>query len=83
MTIPPKWLALAGDLLELASDKFANHCCNDFYLPDDWSDDERRELLLAMETANGTPEDFDPDQTCVEDWCAMAFLADVLREASR
>ena len=82
MNIPPKWLALAGDLLDMASDKFANHGCNDYHLPDDWSDEERRELMLAMEVANGTPEEFDPDQRCLSDWWAMAFLADVLREST-
>jgi hypothetical protein len=81
--IPPKWLGLAGDLLELAADKFSNHGCNDYEFPKDWTVAERRRMLRAMHDWNGDPGEYDPDEAVTMDWFVMAFLADRLKEAAK
>lgn len=87
MTMPAKWATLAGDLLELASDKFSNHGCNDFRLPESWTHQERQEFLLAMHDANeSNPDIKHSDPWCspvLQDYWVMSFLADKLREADR
>jgi hypothetical protein len=76
-----KKLKLAARLLDIAACKFSNHGCNDFELPEYWTDDECRELSRVIEDANGTPEDFDPDadHRMQMDWLLMGCLADYLR----
>ena len=43
---------LAAQLLDMAGEKFGNHGCNDFKLPD-WSPAERRQLAIDYEEYNG------------------------------
>jgi hypothetical protein len=78
-----KIIGLVAKLLDMASDVFANHTCND--LPDDFYDgipeSEIVELHRAYHNWNGDPEEFNPD--CVGylgDSALMAFFAGVLRE---
>ncbi len=48
-------MELASELLDMAGDKFGNHGCNDFKLPD-WSPAERRQLAIDYERYNGDAE---------------------------
>jgi hypothetical protein len=73
-----KWLKLAGDLLEKASEEFANHGCNDWKFPDNWSLEEKRELVKAIDEEFGIG-DYDPNQLDMPDYCVMSFLGYYLR----
>jgi len=75
----PKWIQLAGQLLEVAAKQFANHGCNDWEFPPDWSEEDKRELVSAMYTQNGDPENYDPTQPRVPDWWGMSFLGSQLK----
>lgn len=68
-------LELAAEMLELASDTFSNHGCNDYYLPEKWSQDECDEFMLAMETWNRSPENYSPGCRVTDDWMVMSYLA--------
>jgi hypothetical protein len=51
-----------AELLELASDQFANHGCSDFELGKVIPDlEERRKLMKSYNNYNGSPEDFEDD----------------------
>jgi hypothetical protein len=66
---------LIAMLLDLASDQYSNHGCNDFdlsFLPDK----ERQSLLKAIEEWNGTPEDYDPTRKVGADWVLMRYLGE-------
>lgn len=78
--LKPKWLKLAGELLEQASHEFANHGCNDWNFPNNWTENERKEIVQAMHEDNGNPEEFDPEHLSVPDWWIMAFLAGRLKK---
>jgi hypothetical protein len=70
----------------MASDKFANHGCNDFRLIEEggmgaWND--RRELILAMERWNGDEEELkrleelgdSHEFNYISDFYLMSYLA--------
>jgi hypothetical protein len=78
---------LAADLLDLASDKFGNHICNDYSLSH-LSKEARRKLVLEMEAWNGDQEELarmialpadsvEFESTC--DWYLMSYIAAQLR----
>ena len=71
-------LELAATLLEIASLEFANHGCNDFDLPDSWTQEECDDFTLAMETWNGSPEDHEPGLRFSLDWYVMSYLSSKL-----
>jgi hypothetical protein len=73
--VKTKWIKLAADLLEEASDEFSNHGCNDWDFPSDWTKEEQQEFVKAMNEDNGTPEEYDPEHLHVPDWWVMSFLA--------
>jgi len=51
------------ELLELASDNFSNHGCNDFDLTKSVPDlEDRRALMKSYNDYNGSPEDFEDDE---------------------
>lgn len=75
----PQWMKLAGELLELAKNEFANHGCNDWEFPNYWTIEEKQEFVKAMHDANGTPEEYDPERLRVPDWWVMSFLAKQLK----
>ena len=75
-------LELAATLLEMASDKFSNHGCNDFDLPESWTQAECDEFTLAMSTWNGDPENHEPGRRMTMDWYVMSYLAAMLKKAS-
>lgn len=79
--IPPKWLELAGDLLDRASEEFANHGCNDWvYPPEHWTLDERREFAKAVHEATDSADNYDPNYLVFPDWWVMDFLARKIKE---
>lgn len=84
MPLPTKWLALAADMLDLASEKFGCHGCNDWAFPRDWSEAERVEFADAVETWNsdGLEEGY-PANPPPADYQVMAFLAARLREEAK
>ena len=73
-------LKLAATVLEMASDKFSNHGCNDFDLPESWTQGERDEFTLAMDTWNGSPEDHQPGRRMTQDCLVMSYLAAMLKD---
>jgi len=73
---------LASILLGMAADKFANHGCNDFELPETWTQEECDAFTLAMSTWNGDPEEHEPGSRITQDWYAMNYLAAMLRKCS-
>lgn len=75
----PKWITLAGDLLRIASERFGSQVCNDYFLPETWTQQERDEFVLAMHVWNGDPENA-AGRTAIGDFEAMGFLAAELRQ---
>jgi hypothetical protein len=81
-----KWMKLAANLLEIASDQFSNHGCNDYELPGDWTPEERMELAKAYCVYNKE----EADQETLEflaggglgDDALMGFLADEMRRSA-
>jgi len=74
---------LAAALLDLASEQFSNHGCNDFRISEhvDMTADEMRALDLAMHVWNGDPHEHDPnaDHDYQSDFFLMSYLAAKLR----
>lgn len=70
-----KELKLAGELLDKASDVYANYGCNDWEFPPDWTLEERRTFVKEYHDYNGSPDDYDPDDLWLGDFQVMAFLA--------
>jgi hypothetical protein len=73
-----KYHKLIAVLLNMASDEFGNHSCNDFdlsiHIP---NVNERRELVRAMYEDNGDSENFDPEDDCIwiHDFWLMGYFA--------
>lgn len=76
-----KWLQLVAAFLDKASDKFANHGCNDWEFPKDWTLADRQELVKAIWADDGSLADYDPKRLYVPDWLVMRFLANQLKES--
>lgn len=79
MTI--KQIQLAGRLLELAADAYANHQCNDMD-PNVWgnfTDDERKALVREYYEATDQPEEAWEDRDDIEDYILMRFLGEKLQ----
>ncbi len=77
----PKELALAGRLLELASQEFSNHGCNDLS-KEVWGDltkEERQSIIMEYYLTNGEPEEADENRDDIEDWVLMLHLANQLK----
>jgi hypothetical protein len=87
-----KWADLAADMLGLAADDFANHGCDDWKWPADWSAEDRRAFAAAMHEANNRKPEADFGAHEREDlehdlkgeygppnWWVMRFLAARLR----
>lgn len=76
-------MELAAALLEVASYKFSNHGCNDFRLPESWTQAECDEFTLAMDTWSGDPDNNEPGSRMTMDYFAMSYLAAKLKEAAK
>jgi hypothetical protein len=73
---------LTADFLDLASDEFSNHTCND--VPDEmfkkWTLEERKEFVKnCRQFHNCDPEDYDEDDLHVADWMILDYIADKIR----
>jgi hypothetical protein len=68
---------LASEFLELASDKFSNHGCNDveesFW--EGWTLEDRQQFVKEYHEWNGDPESYDPERLNLPDHSIMSFLA--------
>jgi len=78
-TMDKRELELAAALLEMASDKFSNHGCNDYTLPESWTQQECDDFLLAARTWNGDPEIHRRGDRMTMDWFVMDYLAAKLK----
>jgi hypothetical protein len=80
-----KELLLISTLLELASERFSNHGCNDYYLQPLLTEDECIELDKFLHEWNGDPEEHNPDWAKdgqQMDWFLMSYLSDRCKEES-
>lgn len=77
----PKEKELASKMLELASNEFSNHGCNDvedsFY--EGWTLEERQQFVKEFWEWNGDLSNYSPDFLHLGDDSIMAFLAHKLR----
>ena len=87
----PKWMQLAADLLKKAAKKFSCNVCNDYLLPDSWTEIEKRELAESMirnfdrvdPGRSVNPEEVAGLANCMSDWWVMLFLAKQLEQEAR
>ena len=68
---------LAAKMLEMASDEFSNHGCNDIEdsVYEGWTLEERQQFVKEFHEWNGDPENFDKDWLHLGDSTIMSFLA--------
>jgi hypothetical protein len=79
-----KYQKLAAVLLEMASDEFANHGCNDVEesLFKDWTIEERKKLVYDFEKWNSGYENYEPDHLHIPDYALMLFFSHLLTQES-
>jgi hypothetical protein len=72
---------LIAKFLDLAADEFGNHGCNDVEksIWDGWTIAERRKFVKEYYEYNGEPEEYDPDNLHLPDFCIMDYGAAKLR----
>lgn len=72
---------LAAKMLELASDQFSNHGCNDVEdsVYEGWTQDERKQFVKEFHEWNGDPEEYSETFLHLGDWAIMSFLAHKLK----
>ncbi len=72
---------LAADLMQLASEEFGDHGCNDLddKLFEKWSKEEIQQLTKEYHDFNGDPEEYNPNHLYLPDFAVMAYLANKLR----
>ena len=82
--ISKKELALAAKMLELASDQFSNHGCNDVdgNVYDGWTLEERQQFVKDFHEWNGDPEEYEETFLHLGDSTIMSFLAAKLEAQS-
>jgi hypothetical protein len=77
-------------LLDMAADKFSNHCCND--LPDEitdaLSDEEKLTLIKEYAAWSADPDEFDGEPTAkrfdhLADWILMRFFSEKLNKMAQ
>jgi hypothetical protein len=75
-------IKLASYFLELASEEFGNHGCNDVdeSVFESWSLDERRNFVKEFHEYNGDPNEYDENFLHLPDFCIMSFLAHKIKE---
>ena len=83
--ISKKELALAAKMLELASDQFSNHGCNDVdeNVYDGWTLEERQQFVKEFHEWNGDPEEYEETFLHLGDSTIMSFLAAKLEAQSQ
>ena len=82
--ISKKELSLAAKMLELASDNFSNHGCNDVdeNVYDGWTSEERQQFVKEFHEWNGDPEEYEETFLHLGDSTIMSFLAAKLEAQS-
>ena len=82
--ISKKELALAAKMLELASDQFSNHGCNDVdeNVYDGWTLEERQQFVKEFHEWNGDLEEYEETFLHLGDSTIMSFLAAKLEAQS-
>jgi hypothetical protein len=82
--ISKKELALAAKMLELASDQFSNHGCNDVdeNVYAGWTLEERQQFVKEFHEWNGDPEEYEETFLHLGDSTIMSFLAAKLEAQS-
>lgn len=75
-------LKLTAALLDLASEQFSNHGCNDLQkeLVELLSQKEWDKLNQEYHNWNGDPEEYRPGTILNCDWAWMSFMAEKLRK---
>jgi hypothetical protein len=72
---------LAADFLEMASNEFSNHGCND--VPDEffegWTLSEKQKIVKEYHISNNSIEDYDPNYLHLADFCLMDLLSEKLK----
>lgn len=67
---------LAALMLELASDEFSNHGCNDVdnRVWERWTTEERKAFVKEYYKYNGDPDEYDERDLELSDYAIMNFL---------
>jgi hypothetical protein len=73
---------LAAEFLNIASEQFSRHVCNDVddLLFENWTLEERRKFIKEYHEWNGDPEEYDENFLHLPDWAIMSFLAKKLTD---
>jgi len=76
---------LAARMLEMADEEFGNHGCNDVdeSIYEGWTRRQRQAFVRGYHEYNGDPEEYDPDQLDLPDFCIMGYLASKLAKESK
>lgn len=75
-----KILDLAAAFLEKASDEYGNHGCNDWSWPEDWTVEDRIELVAAVDADEEDKERW--IEGSPPDWLVMVMLARLLKKGA-
>ena len=72
-----KEFKLAAKMLDLASDEFSNHGCNDVEdsVYEGWTIEERRAFVKEFHEWNGDPEEYNENFLHLGDSTIMSFLS--------
>ena len=75
--LQPHERMLMAIILEMASDVFGNHGCNDFDLNKYITPEQGKEFMRQYHEYNGDPEEWDPDEYNGQfyDFAVMGFMA--------
>lgn len=75
---------LAAKMLDISSDEFGNHGCNDVddAMFEGWELWERQDFCRRYHEWNGDPEEYDPNFLHIPDYAIMSFLSHILTESA-
>jgi hypothetical protein len=76
---------LAAKMLDLASEQFSNHGCDEVEesVYDGWTREERLQFVKEFHEWNGDPEEFSEDMLHLGDSTLMAYFASKLRNEAK
>ena len=83
MDLAEKERILVAHLLDMASDEYSNHGCNDFDWEQFFTKDEMKKICQDIETWNGSPEEYDENHLHTPDWLFMSYYRDRILKNSR
>ena len=70
---------IAASMLKELSSKLGNECCNDWYFPESWTENEKICFVSEYHEWNGDPEEFDARRLILPDFAVASFLAHKIR----